>query len=47
MVASRLPRARLVWAAAFLRIPNARMMSVGIRSSPMRKFMRERMVCAP
>jgi hypothetical protein len=45
--ASSSPSAWLVSAAAFLRMPNARMMSVGIRSSPIRKLSRERCVCAP
>ncbi len=44
---SRLPRSRLVSAAAFLRMPNARMISRGMRSPPIGKFILERAVCAP
>jgi len=41
------PKFELVRAAASLRIPRARMISLGMRSSPIRKLAKERAVWLP
>ncbi len=41
------PSSALTRAAAFLTRPSARIISRGMRSSPIRKLSRERAVCAP
>ncbi len=45
--AAILPRSALTWAEASFRIPMARISGVGIRSSPIGKWWRERAVWAP
>jgi hypothetical protein len=45
--ASSKPSSRFACAAAFFRMPKARMTSCGIFSVPILKFIRERCVCAP